>query len=61
MYSNFILIKKEVFYSEDNKSLEQPPQECGGVPITGSLQDVNGQGAGLSYPGSPSHERLDIE
>ncbi|KAK4833026.1 LOW QUALITY PROTEIN: hypothetical protein QYF61_027408 [Mycteria americana] len=37
--------KKYIFYSENNQSLEQPLQGCGGVPVTGGFQDVIGQGA----------------
>ncbi|KAK4829087.1 LOW QUALITY PROTEIN: hypothetical protein QYF61_002038 [Mycteria americana] len=34
---------KEIFYSENNQSLKQPPQGCGGVSITGGFKDVLGQ------------------
>jgi len=37
--------KKEIFYSENNQSLKQPPQGGGRVPNTGGFQDVLGQGA----------------
>lgn len=33
-----------MFLSEDHKSLEQPPQECGRIPITADFQDAVGQG-----------------
>lgn len=29
--------KKEILHSESNHSLEQPPQRCGGIPITGGF------------------------
>ncbi|KAK4831003.1 hypothetical protein QYF61_014574, partial [Mycteria americana] len=35
--------KKEIFYAENNQSLQQPPQGCGGVSITGGFQDATGQ------------------
>lgn len=31
------------FYSENNQLLEQPPQGCGGIPITGIFQDEVGK------------------
>lgn len=31
--------------SENDQSLAQPPQECGGAPITGDFQDATVQGA----------------
>ncbi|PKU48038.1 hypothetical protein llap_1669 [Limosa lapponica baueri] len=37
--------KKELFYNENNQSLEQPPQGRGKVPSTGGAQDVTEQGA----------------
>jgi len=36
---------KEIFYSENNQSQEQPLQECGRLSITGNFQDVIGQDA----------------
>lgn len=41
----FNIKEKHIFYSENNHSLEQPPQGCGIVPITGSFQDFFGQAA----------------
>jgi len=35
--------KKDIFYSENNQSLEQSPQGCDRVPITGGFQDAAGQ------------------
>lgn len=35
----------KVFYRKNHQSLEQPLQECGGVPITGRFQGAIGQGA----------------
>lgn len=37
--------KKDFFYSENNRPLEQPPLGDGRAPITGGVQDVTGQGA----------------
>jgi len=37
--------KKEVYYRENNHSLEQLSQGCGRVPITGDFQDAVGQSA----------------
>ena len=37
--------KRENFYSENNQSLEQPPQGHGTVPIARGFQDATGQGA----------------
>lgn len=39
------LHKKEIVRSENNQSLEQPPQVCGGVRIAEGFHDVFGQGA----------------
>jgi len=33
--------EKEIFYSENNHSLEQPPQGHGVDPITGGFQDAS--------------------
>lgn len=41
----FSLTQERIFYSKNKHSLEQPPQECDAVPITGSFPDVTGQGA----------------
>lgn len=38
--------KKEMFYGENNHSLEQPPQGHRRVHITGGFQDATGQGDG---------------
>ena len=37
--------KKAIFFSENNQSLEQPPQVRSRPPITGGFQDVTGQNA----------------
>ncbi|XP_074677350.1 uncharacterized protein LOC141922118 isoform X2 [Strix aluco] len=55
----FHLNVREIFYSENNYSMEQPPQGHGGVPVAGGFQHVAGQGAGESHLGSLSHERLE--
>lgn len=39
----YLDIKREFFYSEDNWSLEQPPQRCDRIPVTGAFQDAVGQ------------------
>jgi len=36
---------RNIFYIKNNHSLEQPPQECGGVHINEGFQYVIGQGA----------------
>lgn len=36
-------IKKEIVHSEDNPSLEQLPQVCGGVPDPGGFHAAFGQ------------------
>lgn len=51
--------KKEVFYAENNQTLQQPPQGCDGVSITGGFQDATGESARQSHLGSLSHRRLD--
>lgn len=33
---------KEVFYSANNHTLEQPPQGCRGAPSTEGFQDTTG-------------------
>lgn len=40
----YTFFKKIHFSQKLNQSLEQPPQVCGRVPITGGFQDVVGQG-----------------
>jgi len=51
--------KKEFCCSDNNRSLEQPPQRHGRVPIAGGFQDAIGQVARSSHLGFPSHDRLD--
>lgn len=41
----FLVLYEEFIYSENNQSLEQPPQGCGEVLTTGGFQDVFGKGA----------------
>lgn len=37
--------RTKFFYSENDQSLEEPPQKCGGVSTTGGFPDATGQGA----------------
>ena len=51
--------KKFFFYTENNYSLEQPPQGRDRVHFTGGFQDAIGQGDRCSHLSSLSHDRLD--
>ncbi|KAK4830082.1 hypothetical protein QYF61_008420 [Mycteria americana] len=54
----FHLDIRDFFYSENNQSLKQSPQGCGGVPIVTGFQDAVGEGTRSSHLGSLSHGRL---
>lgn len=47
--------KKEIFHSEKNSPLEQPPQGHGGIFITEGFQDTTGQDAKETLLGSLIH------
>jgi len=50
----------KIFQSENSQWLEQPPQGCGGISITGGFQDVIGQGARWSHLLISSHKTLEL-